>query len=232
MKKTLSIVAILFFAGMLLSAASYTDNTYQKLADEYTKQAEAAMNAGEYDASVELARKAAENAELSKSYIDMMLARRNADDEMLKAKNKIAWAESISADKNFPMAYSAAKDKYSGAETAYGNEDYPTAADYAKQSVAALDGVRAITPLPEYYIVRPWALTKDCFWNISGRPYIYNNPLLWENLYQANKSGIPHPDDPNLILPGMKMKIPSLTGETREGVYDPSKDYDPYDATR
>ncbi|HAH62176.1 MAG TPA: hypothetical protein DCL73_08795 [Treponema sp.] len=232
MKKVVSIIAALLFAGSLVFAASYTDNTYQKLADEYTKQAEAAMNAGQYDKSVELAQKAAENAALSKSYIDMMLARRNADTEMLKAKNKIAWAESISADKNFPMAYSAAKDKYASAETAYGSEDYAAAADYAKQSVSALDGVSKITPLPEYYIVRPWSETKDCFWNISGRPYIYNNPLLWENLYQANKSNIPRPDDPNLILPGMKMKIPSLAGEIREGVYDPSKDYDPYDATR
>ncbi|MFA6857519.1 MAG: hypothetical protein WCR31_09940 [Treponema sp.] len=232
MKKVMLLCAALCFWGTFMFAASYTDNTYQKLADEYTRQAEAAMNAGQYDASVELAQKAADNAALSKAYIDMMLARRNADGEMVKAKNKIAWAESISADKNFPMAYTAAKDKYTSAQTSYGNEDYAAAADYAKQSVAALDGVREITPLPEYYIVRPWSETKDCFWNISGLPYVYNNPLLWENLYQANKSNIPHPDDPNLILPGMKMKIPSLTGEERDGVYDPSKDYDPYDATR
>jgi hypothetical protein len=232
MKRILTIVAALVLTGTLVFAASYTDNTYQKLADEYTKQAETAMNAGQYDLSVELAQKAAENAALSKGYIDMMLARKTADDEMLKAKNKLAWAESISADKNFPMAYSASKDKYASAQTSYGSEDYAAAADYAKQSVSALDGVHEVTPLPEYYIVRPWADTKDCFWNISGRPYIYNNPLLWENLYQANKSDIPHPDDPNLILPGMKMKIPSLTGETRDGVYDPSKDYDPYNAAR
>jgi hypothetical protein len=232
MKKLLLVCVALFLGGTCISAASYTDNTYQKLADEYSKQAEAAMNAGQYDTSVELAQKAADNAALSKSYIDMMLARKNADDEMTKAKNKIAWAESINADRNFPMAYTAAKNKYTSAETSYGSEDYGAAADYAKQSVAALEGVREITPLPEYYIVRPWSETKDCFWNISGLPYIYNNPLLWENLYQANKSNIPHPDDPNLILPGMKMKIPSLTGETRSGVYDPSKSYDPYDATR
>jgi hypothetical protein len=232
MKRLLSAAAALLFAGTLVFAASYTNNTYQKLADEYTKQAEVAMNAGQYDASVELAQKAAENAALSKAYIDMMLARKTADDEMLAARNKISWAESISADKNFPMAYTAAKDKYAGAETSYNGEDYASAADYAKQAVAALDGVREVTPLPAYYMVRPWADTKDCFWNISGRPYVYNNPLLWENLYQANKSAIPHPDDPNLILPGMKMKIPSLTGEIRDGVYDPSKSYDPYDASR
>ena len=41
------------FAALLISAAlfavSYTNNTYQKLADEYTKKAEAAFDAGQYD---------------------------------------------------------------------------------------------------------------------------------------------------------------------------------------
>ena len=39
---------------------------------------------------------------------------------------------------------------------------------------------------------------------------------------------MPKPEDPNLIHPGMKMKIPSLTGEYRKGTYDPKKEYEPY----
>ncbi|MBQ9495899.1 MAG: hypothetical protein IJR50_09775 [Treponema sp.] len=232
MKKLIMIISALLFAGTVLFAASYTNNTYQKLADEYTRKAQAALNAGRYDESVELAKKAEENAALSRAYIDMMIAKKTAEDEMKKAQNRIAYADSIEADKNFPMAYTAAKDKYASAETSYGREDYAAAADYARQSIAALDGIYSITPLPEFYIVRPWAETKDCFWNISGRPYVYNNPMLWENLYQANKTNIPRPNDPNLILPGMKMSIPSLTGERREGVYDPAKAYDPYNVQR
>jgi hypothetical protein len=41
---------------------------------------------------------------------------------------------------------------------------------------------------------------------------------------------MPKPQDPNLILPGMKMKIPSLTGEFRSGTYDSKKEYEPYSA--
>ena len=220
------------FAALLISAAlfavSYTNNTYQKLADEYTKKAEAAFDAGQYDDAVDYSAKADENAALSKAYIDMMLARSNAESEMKIALNRINWAESISADKTFPMAFTAAKDAYASAEGAFGREDFAGAYDYAKQSIAALDGIYEVTPLPEFYIVRPWAETKDCYWNISGRPYVYNNPLLWENLYQANKQNMPKPQDPNLIMPGMKMKIPSLTGEYREGVYSPSKKYEAY----
>ena len=113
-------------------------------------------------------------------------------------------------------------------KSSFESEDYPQATDYAKACIASLDGIHEVTPLPEYYIVKPWAETKDCYWNISGRPYIYNNPLLWENLYQANKNEMPKPEDPNLILPGMKMKIPSITGEYRSGVYDSKKSYDAY----
>ena len=43
---------------------------------------------------------------------------------------------------------------------------------------------------------------------------------------------MPRPNDPNLIMPGMKMKIPSLTGEYREGVYSPKKKYEAYGAKR
>lgn len=225
--KTVISILVVWLVGLCAFAASYTNNTYQKLADEYTRKAQAALNAGQYDESVEYAKKAEENAALSRAYIDMMIAKKTAEDEMKKAQNRIAYAESIEADKNFPMAYTAAKDKYASAELSYGNEDYLVAADYARESIAALGGIYTITPLPEFYIVRPWAETKDCFWNISGRPYVYNNPTLWENLYQANKTNIPRPENPNLILPGMKMSIPSLTGERREGTYDPSKAYDP-----
>ena len=227
MKRLIAVVAFLIAAASIF-AVSYKNNTYQKLADEYEKKARIAFDAGQYDDAVEYSEKAAENAALSQAYIDSMMARYNADQQLKLAENKIKWAEGIGCEKTFPMAYTAAKEAYGNAETSFGKEDYAASTDYAKQAIAALDGVYEVTPLPEYYIVRPWAETKDCFWNISGRPYVYNNPLLWENLYQENKNNIPQANNPNLIMPGMKMKIPSLTGEYREGTYSPSKKYDAY----
>lgn len=227
MKKLIAAAAFVLAAASIF-AVSYKNNTYQKLADEYENKARIAFDAGQYDDAVEYSKKASENAALSQSYIDSMMSRYNAEEQLKLAQNKIKWAEEINAEKTFPMAYSAAKEAYGNAENAFGKEDYNATQDYAKQAIAALDGVYEVTPLPEYYIVRPWAETKDCFWNISGRPYVYNNPLLWENLYQENKNNIPQPNNPNLIMPGMKMKIPSLTGEYREGTYSPSKKYEAY----
>jgi len=231
MKKILLSVSAALLCSVLF-AVSYTNNTYQKLADEYTAKANSAFNAGMYDQAVEYSKKAEENAALSQAYIQMMLARADADKQMKLAKEKMDWAKGIHADRNFPMAYSAGETAMNNANTSYASEDYKSAAEYASQVLAALEGVHEITPLPEFYVVRPWADTKDCYWNISGRPYVYNNPLLWENLYQQNKKAMPRPDDPNLILPGMKMQIPSLTGEYREGTYNPSKKYDAYTVNR
>lgn len=231
MKKVLA-VASLFLAGSLIFAVSYRNNTYQKLADEYTRKAQNALDAGEYVLAEEYAKKAEENAILSEEFVKKMLAKADCDTVMKQAAKKLEYAKSINAERNFPMAYSSAQKSYASAQESYSGEDYVAATAFAKQVLEALADIKEITPLPEFYVVRPWAETRDCYWNISGRPYVYNNPLLWENLYQANKSNMPKPNDPNLILPGMKMKIPSITGEYREGVYNPSKKYDPYSANR
>ena len=229
MKKLISVLLVALFTSTVFAATlSYKNNTYQKLADEYTRKADRAMDAGMYDEAVEYSKKAEENAALSKAYIEMMMARGDAESALKTAKTKLAWAESIDAQNTFPMAYTSAKENYDNAVAAFDGEDYPKAVEYANLVLASLAGVREVTPLPEYYVVRPWAETKDCYWNISGRPYVYNNPLLWENLYQANKDNMPDPNDPNLIHPGMKMKVPSLTGEYRSGTYDPKKSYEAY----
>lgn len=227
MKKLISLFLVTLITTSVF-AASYKNNTYQKLANEYTKKAEIALDAGQYEDAIEYSRLAEENANLSKSYIQTMTAKGNADNSIKLARTQVAWAEKIDAPNIYPMAYTAAKDDLALAESAFAEENFSAAEEYAKQCLAALDGIKEVTPLPEFYIVRPWAETKDCYWNISGRPYIYNNPLLWENLYQANKTNMPKPEDPNLILPGMKMKVPSLTGEYRKGTYDPKKEYEPY----
>ncbi|MCI1207998.1 MAG: hypothetical protein LKF96_00950 [Treponema sp.] len=230
--KKLFLISIVVVAESLVFAASYKNNTYQKLADEYTQEAQRAFDAGEYEQSQDYSKKAVENAKLSQAFIEKMIAKSEADKQMRLAQNRLTWAKGIHADRDYPMAYSAGETAYSNAEKSYDKEDYAGATDYAKSVLAALSDVHEIIPLPEFYIVRPWAQTKDCYWNISGRPYVYNNPLLWENLYQANKDSMPNPGDPNLILPGMKMKIPSLSGEYREGTYNPSKKYEPYDSTK
>ena len=82
-------------------------------------------------------------------------------------------------------------------------------------------------PLPAQYTVRPWAITKDCLWNIAGRPWAYGDPNQWRLLYNANRAKMPEPDNPDLIHPGMVLDIPSIRGETREGMWVDGRTYVP-----
>jgi tetratricopeptide (TPR) repeat protein len=79
--------------------------------------------------------------------------------------------------------------------------------------------------LPAQYTVRPWNPWRDCFWNISGRSWAYGDPTKWQIIYEANRSKLPQPDNPNLIHPGMVLDIPSIRGEVRQGLWDETTDY-------
>lgn len=169
---------------------------------------------------------------LDDSYINNLLARGEAEKAIAAAKDRIAYADSINAARDFPIAYEAAKAYYAQALDDYTAEQFEKAVADANKVIDALADIHEMAVLPKYYIVRPWAESKDCFWNISGRSYVYNNPWLWENLYEANKDNIPERNNPNLILPGMKMEIPSISGEYRDGVYSPDVEYGTFSTNR
>lgn len=207
---------------------SYKNNRYQKLAEQYFAKAEKAFDAGEYVLAVDYAEKASENARLSEEFVNKNLSSKTAEDLLLRAKNRLDFAKSIHADENYPVAFSAAQDYYNQANWAFNKKDYASTASLAQKVLDTLAGIKGMNPLPKFYIVQPWEITRDCLWNISGRTYVYNNPWLWENLYEANKSILPEPENPNLILPGMKLEIPSISGEYRSGTYDPNKTYGTY----
>jgi hypothetical protein len=75
------------------------------------------------------------------------------------------------------------------------------------------------TPLPKFYIVENWFVTHDSLWNIASNPAVFNDPLKWYILYEYNKEKFPEQNNPNYILPGMIIEIPSINNEYREGIY-------------
>jgi len=83
------------------------------------------------------------------------------------------------------------------------------------------------SPLPSQYTVRTWANERDCLWNIAGYPWVYGDPHRWRMLYDANRSRLPDPGNPDLIHPGMVLDIPSIRGETRQGMWAPGRTYQP-----
>ena len=232
MKKLVLILVVLLITFGFVFGASYSNNEYQKKARELTALAQEAFDEGDYDKAIELTAQAEENAEKSQAYIQMMIAKADAEKQMTIAKNQQAWALRVRGDVNYPMAYSAGTKSLENGQIAFDKEDFVGASAYAIEAIQAFSSIEEVTPLPQFYVVRPWAENKDCYWNISGRSYVYNNPTLWENLYQANKSKMKDPANPDLIYPGMKMEIPSITGEYREGTYSPKAEYQTFNANR
>jgi len=55
------------------------------------------------------------------------------------------------------------------------------------------------------YKVGTWARDRDCLWNISKKPKIYDDPWKWPKIYVANRDQIKNPD---LIYPREVLKIP------------------------
>ena len=96
--------------------------------------------------------------------------------------------------------------------------------DRGISTTAAATAVRT-APLPSQYTVRTWAVERDCLWTIAGYPWVFNDPRRWPELYEANRSRMPQPNNPDLIYPGFIINIPSNRGEYRQGMWDPNADY-------
>jgi nucleoid-associated protein YgaU len=234
-KHLLLLIALIALSSLALGAQSLTENPDYQKSLELKAQATEAFDAGDYDAAADLAAQAKDYAERSDQYVEKMLAKAKADKALAIAKDKLAWADSANAKALYPKDYEKASGEYAEAETAYGAEDYQTATDKARDVAAILDNLAALISnkpkgdvWPGVYIVRLIPERRDCLWRIAEYPFIYNNPLKWTVIYEANKKTFRDPGNPNLIYPGQKLVIPSIRGETRDGTYDPATNYKPF----
>ena len=120
MKKTILTVFLLTTLFSVF-AASYTNNEFQKLANEYHKKAEVAFDNGEYDLAVEYSMLAAKNSELSEAYVKTIIAKADASKQIKYAQNQFAWAEKVHGDIYYPMTYTAGKAALDAALLAFEN---------------------------------------------------------------------------------------------------------------
>jgi hypothetical protein len=206
------------------------NNPYFLESRRLAKLAEETYDYGDYVTSEKLAREASRYAEQSDVYVAMVIA-----------KYRLDQAAASGASKQYPAEYSEAQGWYAKSVTARDNEEWGSALEAANKTIdmlAALDLDKADVPpvdsspfddgpfpLPATYTVRLWDDTKDCFWNIAGRPWVYGDPHKWRTLYNANKSKLPNPNNPNWLEPGIVLDIPAISGETREGEWEEDRTY-------
>lgn len=240
MKRFVLVALLVAAAGLsLLPAQSLVDNSYFKRSIELRGLADKSFEDGDYDAAADYAAQAQEYAGLSDKFVEKMVAMGVADKAIATARAKGSTIDASLAGKSWPKEYSAASEAFDSALTAYKAEDFQTAAAKADEASALWDSLRAAIlaaqntgpvtaaslALPARYTVRLIPARRDCLWRIAEYPFIYNNPLKWTVIYEANKKTFKDPSNPNLIFPGQVLQIPTLRGETRDGTYDPTKDY-------
>lgn len=227
MKRALIIVAALL-AGALAFGQSLTENSYYQKSLELEALARQAFEEGDYDSAADYAAQAQENARLSDEYVAKMLDMKAAQDAIRTAEERVAWATGFNAEKRYPAEMADAAAELAEAKALYTAEDYASARMHAELVLVALQSLSDELPLPASFVVRRVPGNEDCLWRIAALPFVYNDPWMWTVLYKANKAKLPVPADPDLILPGMVIVIPSLSGEYRDGVYDPKLQYPAY----
>ncbi len=228
--RVLSIVSMAIALAVPAVALSYDNNEFQQKSRAYSNLAAKAYDEGRYEDSVKYSQLAEENAARSEAYITKMMARAGAQDMLYKAHTRLSWAKEKRAEKFFPEPFATAASAVASADESFASELFDDTVVQSQAAIDALSVVREIIPLPATWVVEKWDPSKDCFWNIAANPAVYGNPFLWPELYKANKSSLKRPSNPNLLMPNAVIAIPSINGEYREGAYDPSIKYEPFQA--
>jgi len=222
--------------------ASIRNNKYFVESVRLTNLAQKAFDDGDYDASTQYSEEAVRFAYLSDDFVRLQLKIRETDNAIAAARKRLDYAASVNAATRYPAEYSLSQTAFAEARSLRAAEKWDDAIAAAnrvlsilafitgeppRQAASAPAQVTAPPPtqLPAQYTVRLWSSFKDCLWNIAGRPWVYNDPYQWRRIYDANKSKMPQPDNPDLIEPGMVLDIPSIRGEVRQGMWDANKIY-------
>jgi len=191
-----------------------------------TKLALETYEYGDYDASSGFAEEAIRYAQLSDEYVASQLIK--------ETERLLAWADSNNIARRNANYYNESRIYYETSMAAYSNEEWTESIDASTKAIGILSALQSGgtvpttasgSALPSQYTVRTWASVRDCLWNIAGYSWVYGEPRRWKELYEANKSKLPQPNNPDLIEPGMVLDIPSIRGETRQGMWDSSKSY-------
>ena len=221
MKKIIIIsIFVLFAASGVFAQAGLQNNKYYQESVKYTKLSEQSFSNGAYDEATEYALKAQEFAALSRQYIAEQVLAYKAKTALNAAKERIQLADRLNIKNRDGELYNSASKYYKDANSKFTAKDYQNS---IADSQKVLELLKDIAPaekggaLAAYYKVKLNPQRRDCLWRIAGFDFIYGDSFKWKVLYDANKDSFPQPNNPNLIHPGMILKVPSIKGETRSG---------------
>lgn len=150
----------------------------------------------------------------------------NASSLYTLAQKTLDGAKNAGKDKSYSDEYNRASGLLDTSKSYLDKKDYDNSIKDSQGVLAIVEKMGGITTaLPKYYKVVSRPKRTDSLWSISAYDFVYGDGMYWYILYNANRQKLKNPKNPNLILPGQILVIPSLMGEVREGLYDPAKEY-------
>lgn len=216
------LVLLMLFPLMSAFGQNLQNNPDYRESLRYKQMSEEALEAGEYEQAQEYAEKAKEHAEKSEEYVQYMLAKYRANSALWKARNLLGQVERAGGRDSDQEKFRSAQEMIEEADSLFNEESFDDSRTTSQEAIELLNSFEiesAKENLPAEYVVRDMPGNEDCFWRIAGYDFIYSDPAGWWPIYQANKEKLPEPENPDLIRPGMVLKIPEREGETRQGVW-------------
>jgi nucleoid-associated protein YgaU len=206
------------------AAAKKKADTELAAAKKAQSDAEAARKKAEADAAAAKKKADAELAAAKKAHSDAEAARKKAEADAVFAQQARLDAEAARVKAEEDAATARASSVASSAPPARMQVQQVTVSRQIETPAPARAPVPATSSvLPQYFEVRnrPY----DSFWGIATSPAVYQNGEQWRTLYNANRDKLTDPDNPDLIELGVILEIPSISGETRQGTFDPNISY-------
>lgn len=234
--KKITFIFLLCNIVLGLSAQSIYKNEYYLKSLEFKALADKNYEEGMYDEAYTNALEAEKFALLSDEYIARMQLKFTANSRYKAAENRIAYADSINLIGFDVALYQDARDTLDSAKGLYDLESYQDSIDQSNRILTLLESIQPqkikisipisiVQALPKFYTVRLIPEKRDCFWRIAEYEFVYADGTKWTVLYDENRDQIQDPSNPHLIQPGQVFEIPSIKGESRDGMYDPEIDY-------
>lgn len=206
---------ISLIANSIIVEKDSNDTLVLNLIDE----AKIAINVEDYETSMNKAKEVLNLLNDFEGYF-------NASNIYSLAKKALDGAKNAGKDKSYSNEYSGALVLLQSSKSYLDNKAYSSSIKDSQSVLTIVDKMGGLTTvLPMYYKVVSRPKNTDSLWLISSYDFIYGDGMYWYILYNANKQKLKNPKNPNLILPGQILVIPSLKGELRDGMYDPNKEY-------
>jgi hypothetical protein len=210
-------------AADAVNAGTFAPQEYEA-AQENESAMEAAIAAKDFDKAASDAEEAVaaygQSAERA-AEVSAQVDKRRAEVEEAKAR-----ADEADAPSEAPEAYAQAQESQAAAEGALEAKDMDKAWQEWDAAIAAYNesaDLATAKKLPEYYTVRLIPGRRDCFWRIAEYVFVYASPDNWRLLYDENRHLLQDPNNPELIQPGTRLRIPSQAGERRSGDWRPEQ---------